>query len=149
MRALVVLAGACALVAVAACSGGKGKASLPVVTEPLGLADGTIDPWITLGPMPEARANFFATQANGWLVAIGGNHSQGGTFVDSDAVHIARLENGGELGDWKLAGHTPSPVIECTVASDGTHLILIDGIYDDASKGGHVFVASLADDGTL
>jgi hypothetical protein len=112
-------------------------------------ANGTVGPWQTLAPMPAARANFCATVANGFVVAIGGNFPDEGGFTKLDAVHVARYHDDGTLDAWQLAGHAPSPVTECTLAASMSTLYLVDGIYDDTSKEGIVFSTNLASDGTL
>ncbi|HVO31074.1 MAG TPA: kelch repeat-containing protein, partial [bacterium] len=134
--------------AIAAC-GGKSSTPLGSVTEPLGVADGTVDAWRALAPMPVPRANHCAAVANGWLVVVGGNHSAGGSFVSTDEIDIARLENGGAIGGWRVAGKAPSPVTECTLAASNGRLWLLDGFYDDTSKQGTVWTATLSPSGAL
>ncbi len=112
-------------------------------------ANGTLGAWQTLAPMPTARANFCAAVVGSYVVAIGGNLPGDGGFTKLDAVHVARFHADGSLDPWQLAGHTPSPVTECTATGDATTLYLLDGIYDDASIEGQLFTATLAADGTL
>jgi len=112
-------------------------------------ANGTLGGWQTLAPMPTARANFCAAVVGSYVVAIGGNLPSDGGFTKLDAVHVARFHDDGSLDPWQLAGHTPSPVTECTATGDGATLYLLDGIYDDTSLEGHLFTAELAADGTL
>lgn len=112
-------------------------------------ANGTLGLWQTLAPMPNARANFCATVAGGFVVAIGGNYPADGGFTKLDAVHVARFHDDGSLDPWQLAGHAPSGVTECTVAASGSTIYLLDGLYDDTSKEGVLFTADLAADGTL
>jgi serine/threonine-protein kinase PknK len=112
-------------------------------------ANGTLGLWQTLAPMPSARANFCATVAGGFVVAVGGNYPDDGGFTKLDAVHVARFHDDGSLDPWQLAGHAPSPVTECTVAASGSTIYLLDGLYDDTSKEGILFTADLAGDGTL
>src|SRR5690606_34324094 len=40
-------------------------------------------------------------------------------------------------------------VYVCTAASDGADVYVVDGIYDDEALAGHVFRATVGDDGTL
>ena len=112
-------------------------------------ANGTVGAWQTLAPMPHMRANFCATVVGEFVVAIGGNYPADGGFTKLDEIDVARFHEGGSLDAWQVAGHTPSPVSECTAGANGNTLYVIDGIYDDASKQGHVFSADLASDGTL
>lgn len=112
-------------------------------------ANGTVGAWQTLATMPHARANFCATVVGEFVVAIGGNYPADGNFTKLDEIDVARFHADGSLDAWQVAGHTPSPVTECTAAAIGNTLYVIDGIYDDPSKEGHVFSADLGTDGTL
>jgi Kelch motif len=115
------------------------------------LANGTLGSWQTLSPMPIPRANHCAVAANGYLVVLGGNSEPDGSsmFVNTDAVNVAALNADGSLGPWSQAGTTPSPVDSCTVAANGSTIILVDGIYDDMSKMGTSFSAELSASGKL
>jgi hypothetical protein len=129
--------------------GSKGDAAFDS-GPPLGRANGTIGAWQSLTSMPLPRANHCSVAANGYLVVIGGNYApEAGTFVDIDAIDVARLNADGSLGAWSQAGTTPSPVIECTVAASGDTLYLVDGLYDDMADQGHAFSATLSADGKL
>lgn len=112
-------------------------------------ANGTLGAWQTLAPLPHERANFCATVVGSYVVAIGGNYPSDAGFTKLDEIAVARFHDDGSLDAWKVAGHMPSPVTECTAGASGDTLYVIDGIYDDASKEGHVFTADLASDGTL
>lgn len=112
-------------------------------------ANGTVGSWQTLAPMPNARANFCATVVGSFVVVIGGNYPDDGGFTKLDTIHVARFHDDGSLDAWQVAGHAPSPVTECTAAGVGDSLYILDGIYDDTSKEGEVFVATLADQGSL
>jgi hypothetical protein len=116
-------------------------------------ANGTLGPWQTLTPMPQARANHCSVAAGGYLVVIGGNYEPdgGSSFISLDAVHVAPLRADGSLvpGPWTQAGTTPSPVNGCTATASGSTIYLIDGIYDDMADQGHVFSAELSSSGTL
>lgn len=112
-------------------------------------ANGTVGAWQTLGAMPHARANFCATVVGEFVVAIGGNYPDEGGFTKLDEIDVARFHADGSLDAWQVAGHAPSPVTECTAGANGKTLYVIDGIYDDAAKQGHVFSADLASDGTF
>jgi len=114
-------------------------------------ANGTVGAWQTLGAMPHARANFCATVVGEFIVVIGGNYPDDGGFTKLDEIDVARFHADGSLDAWKVAGHAPSPVTECTAGASASTstLYLIDGIYDDASKQGHVFSADIASDGTF
>jgi hypothetical protein len=113
-------------------------------------ANGTVGAWQTLAPLPHARANFCATVVGEFIVAIGGNYPADGNFTKLDEIDVARFHADGSLDAWQVAGHAPSPVTECTAGgSSGNTLYIIDGIYDDSAKAGHVFTADLASDGTL
>lgn len=112
-------------------------------------ANGTVGAWQTLAPMPNARANFCAAVVGSFVVVIGGNFPSDGGFTKLDDITVARFHDDGSLDPWQLAGHAPSPVTECTATALNNTLFLMDGIYDDASKEGQVFVANLSDQGTL
>jgi hypothetical protein len=114
-------------------------------------ANGTVGAWQTLAPMPHARANFCATAVDGFVVVVGGNYPDEGGFTKLDEIDAAEVHADGSLGAWQVVGHAPSPVTECTVGAttddvEPKTLYLIDGIYDDASKQGHVFSASFGHD---
>jgi hypothetical protein len=112
-------------------------------------ANGTVGAWQTLAPLPHARANFCATVVGEFVVTIGGNYPSDAGFTKLDEIDVARFHADGSLDAWQVAGHAPSPVTECTAGASGSTLYVIDGIYDDAAKQGHVFSADLASDGTL
>jgi hypothetical protein len=114
-------------------------------------ANGTLGEWQTLPELPTPRGNHCAVAARGWLVVIGGNYKPKGSadFVTTDEIHAAKLEADGSIGEWKLAGKTPSPVSSCTAATDGESIYLVDGIYDDEAAGKSVHVARIGEDGQL
>jgi hypothetical protein len=114
-------------------------------------ANGTAGSWSTLAPMPLPRANHCSVAASGYLVILGGNYMpDGGTgFVNTDAVHVAALHSDGSLGAWAQAGTTPSPVNSCTATASGSTIYLLDGIYDDMTKGQQVWSADLSSAGVL
>lgn len=112
-------------------------------------ANGTVGAWQTLAPLPHARANFCATVVGSYVVAVGGNYPDEGGFTKLDEIDVARFHDDGTLDPWQVAGHAPSPVTECTAAGSADVLYLVDGIYDDTSKQGHAFTATLQADGTF
>lgn len=128
-------------------------ALLPVVAcatnSPTATATGALGAWQAGPPLPTARANHCSAAIGDWIVVIGGNHQAGSELVKTDEIHAAKLAPDGTLGPWQLAGHTPSPVSECTATAGGNKLYLIDGLYDTATDNGHVFVADLDDAGQL
>jgi hypothetical protein len=115
------------------------------------MANGTSASWATLTPMPIARANHCSAVLGGTLLVIGGNTKPAGStdFVTTDVVHAADLQSDGTLGPWRIAGHTPSPVIGCTAAVNGNELLVIGGLFDQESDGGAVWSATLGPDGML
>lgn len=145
---LIALVPAFAAIA-AACSGGSG--ALSHVTEPIGTSDGTLGAWRALHAMPEPRANHCAVAVNGWLLVIGGNYLPAGqsSFVSSDEVLGAPLENGGALGHWRVLGHLPSAVVQCTAAVDGDAVVILDGLWDDATDERKLWRATVGADGTI
>jgi hypothetical protein len=106
-------------------------------------ATGTIGTWVAGPPLPTPRANHCSVAIDSWILAIGGNHADGTDFVKTDEIAAAELGADGTLGPWQVAGHTPSPVSECTATADGRTLYIIDGIYDDPTDGGQIFSADL------
>lgn len=104
------------------------------------VATGELEAWTTGPALPTARANHCSAAIGDWVLAIGGNRKQGDGFVKSDEIHAARLVDGA-LGAWQLAGHTASPVTECSATTDGARLYVIDGIYDVETDGRQVFAA--------
>jgi len=116
---------------------------------PTAVATGELGDWQPGPPLPTPRANHCSAAIDDWILVIGGNHQSGSDFVKTDEIHAAQLAPDGTLGPWQLAGHTPSPVSECTATSDGRRLYLIDGLYDTASDNGHVFTADLDATGHL
>ena len=147
MRAWLVLA--CIACSSAAPAPSDGGAQVPDAGVPR--ANGTIASWRTLAAMPEPRANHCSAVAAGHLLVFGGNHRPdgGADFVVTDAVHSARVLDGGGLGPWKLAGRMPSAASECTVAADGARVIVVDAIYARTSDGGKVIAATVDGDGLL
>ena len=128
-----------------------GEAQADADAAALGHANGSLGPWQTLTPLPLPRANHCSVAAAGYLVVIGGNYEPdgGSSFVDIDAVHVAALHADGSLGAWSQAGTTPSPVSGCTAAASGDTIYLVDGIYDDTTKQGQAFSATLSSAGVL
>jgi hypothetical protein len=128
-------------------------ALLPLViactSTPTATATGELGAWQAGPPLPIPRANHCSAAIDSWLLVIGGNHQSGSDFVKTDEIDAAELAPDGTLGPWQVAGHTPSPVSECTATADGKHLYIIDGLYDDASDNGHVYTADLDASGHL
>ncbi len=112
-------------------------------------ANGTLGPWQSLTAMPVPRANHCSVTASGYLVVIGGNYESDGSFVDLDAVHVAKLSADGSIGTWSQAGTAPSPVSGCTATASGSTIYLVDGIYDDTSDQGQAYSAELSPTGEL
>jgi hypothetical protein len=113
-------------------------------------ANGTMGAWQALAPMPTPRANHCSVTIGKWLLVIGGNHrGDDGSFHSTDEIHAARIQSDGTLGAWTLAGHTPSPVFECVATKRGSTLYVLDGIYDDPSKGAQVWSADFGSSGAL
>lgn len=139
-----------AALACASCGSAQDVTAVPP-PPPVHVANGTVTAWQTLDPLPVPRANHCAVAANGYLVVVGGNYKPAGAteFVTTADVHVAKIEEGGALGPWQLAGKTPSPVYVCTATSDGADVYVVDGIYDDEALAGHVFRATVSEDGTL
>lgn len=150
------LAGAVVVVAVAGgCGSSEGAtavpAQAPAVEVPATKATGALTAWTTLPKMPVARGNHCSVVANGHLVVLGGNYKPKGAkdFVTLAEVHVAKLDGGGGVGEWRLAGKLPAPVASCTAATDGKDLYVVDGIYEGESGAKGVLRATLADDGSL
>lgn len=104
--------------------------------------------------MPFPRANFCAVATNGYLVVIGGNYSkdptaQNPTFTNLDEIDTAKINADGSLGQWIVAGTTPSPVNSCTAAALRDGIFLLDGIYDDPTVGGKLYAAKLDSSGKI
>ncbi len=112
---------------------------------PVSVATGQLEAWTPAPALPTPRANHCSAAIGDWVVVIGGNYKQAnGEFTKTDEVHAAKLENG-VLGAWQLAGHTASPVTECSATSDGTRLFVIDGIYDREADGRQIFAGAFDD----
>ena len=116
--------------------------------EPTKVATGELEAWTAATALPTPRANHCSAAIGDWVVVIGGNYKQAnGEFTKTDEIHAAKLTDGA-LGAWQLAGHTASPVTECSATSDGEQLFVIDGIYDREQDGRQVFTGTFAE-GTL
>lgn len=140
MRRLPILA----LLLLSACADEDGP--------PPPVANGTLGPWIPGPPMPVARANHASAVLGGDLVVLGGNRREAPgapTFVRTDLVHAAMINEDGSLGAWREVARLPSPVSELAAAASDDTLYAIDGIYDDETKGGQVWAATRAADGTF
>jgi len=109
-------------------------------------ANGSLGAWQTLAPMPVTRANFCAVVMGRAILVIGGNYPAEGGFAVLDEIDVAVAADDGTIGSWRVAGKAPSPVTQCTVAAGGGQVFLMDGIYEDTTKGALVFRASF--DGT-
>jgi hypothetical protein len=120
---------------------------LPLVactsSSPSDVATGELGAWQAALPLPTPRANHCSAVIDDWVLVIGGNYQQDGSFVKTDEIHAAQLGADGTLGPWQLAGRTASPVTECEATSDGHHLYIIDGIYDREEDGRQVWTAEL------
>jgi hypothetical protein len=154
VRPLLYRFSALAPLAFVACTSGSSAPPAPIDASvdaaPSAHANGTVEPWSTLAPMPVPRANHCSVTASGYLVVIGGNYgNEDGGFTNTNAVDVALLHADGSLGPWTQAGTTPSPVNSCTATAKGSTIYIVDGIYDDMSKSGQVFAASLSTGGML
>ena len=127
-----------ALLLVAACS-----------TTPTRAATGELGTWQAGPALPTPRANHCSAAIDNWILVIGGNYESSGTFVKTDEIHAAQLAADGTLGPWQLAGHTPSPVSECTATASGHRLYIIDGLYDTDTDSRKVYTADLDAHGML
>jgi hypothetical protein len=116
---------------------------------PTSHATGELGTWEAGPALPTARANHCSAAIDDWVLVIGGNHQDGADFVKTDEIHAAQLAPDGTLGPWQLAGHTPSPVSECTATADGHRLYVIDGLYDNDADARQVFTADLDATGHL
>lgn len=113
---------------------------------PTTLATGELDTWVAGPSLPTPRANHCSAVVGDQVFVIGGNRRlPDGSFAKTDEIHAARLGGDGVLGAWQLAGHTPSPVTECTATGDGERLFVIDGLYDDEGDGRQVLAAPVTD----
>ena len=117
------------LIFAGACSGGGSS------------ADGQLDAWQQAAPLPVARANHCSAVIGDTVFVIGGNTKVGANFVKTDTIHAGKVAADGTI-TWTLAGHTPSPVSECTAVADGNRLFLIDGLYDIEADARGVFTAT-------
>ena len=113
------------------------------------VATGEVAAWQTAPALPVARANHCSAAIADWVLVIGGNRASGADFVKTDEIDAAQVAADGTLGPWQVAGHLPSPVSECNATSDGQHLYVIDGLYDDMAQDGKVFTADLDATGLL
>ncbi len=112
-------------------------------------ATGKVGAWQTGPALPVARANHCSAAIDNWVLAIGGNRASGDSFVSTDEIDAAQMGSDGTLGAWQVAGHLPSPASECDATSDGDHLYVIDGLYDDMTQDGKIFTADLDATGML
>lgn len=112
-------------------------------------ATGQLGAWQPGPALPVARANHCSAAIDDWVLVIGGNRASGSAFVSTDEIDAAQVADDGTVGPWQVAGHLPSPVSECDATSDGAHLYVIDGLYDDATQDGKIFTADLDATGTL
>jgi hypothetical protein len=148
--AMVIAAGA-----FQACSSSSSSSATSVIDAgPTTAANGAVGAWSTAPAMPFPRANFCAVATNGFLVVIGGNYSQdptaqNPTFTNLDEVDTAKINADGSLGQWIVAGKTPSPVNSCTSAALRDQIYLLDGIYDDQTAGGKLYAAQIDSSGKL
>ena len=116
---------------------------------PPDVATGDVASWATGPDLPVPRANHCSAAIGDWVLVIGGNHAEGSGFAKTDEIDAAELGADGALGPWQVAGHTASPVSECTATSDGSRLYVIDGLYDTDTDNGQVFTADLDPTGHL
>jgi hypothetical protein len=116
-----------------------------------GKADGMLEPWDTVTPLPIPRANHCAAALHGRLVVAGGNYKpDGGTdFVTLDDVQAVTVAADGTLGSWEVIGHLPSPGISCVLAAQGDTLVLLGGLFTDNTQDGNVWTATLQGNGML
>jgi hypothetical protein len=116
-----------------------------------GKADGMLEAWATVTPLPVARANHCAVALQGRLVVAGGNYKpDGGTdFVTLGDVQAATVAPDGTLGNWQVIGNLPSPGISCVLAAQGDTLVLLGGLFTDSTQDGNVWTATLQGNGML
>ncbi|HUS28693.1 MAG TPA: kelch repeat-containing protein, partial [Kofleriaceae bacterium] len=113
------------------------------------VATGELGEWHVAAAMPTPRANHCSAAIGDWVLVIGGNYMASDGFVKTDEIHAAKLSPDGTLGNWQLAGRTPSPVTECNATSDADSLFIVDGIYDREEDSRKVWTATLDDSGML
>lgn len=125
----------------------------PVVSDAPGTgaqANGQLGTWQTATALPVARANHCSVAIDNWVLAIGGNRSDGsGGFVNTDEIDAAQVSADGTVGAWQVAGHLPSPGSQSTCVTDGHTLYVIDGIFDDQTVGGQVWASAWSSTGQL
>jgi hypothetical protein len=130
------------LVLLAGCGNGSHASAAGADGPPATAANGSLGTWQTLPPMPVTRANFCAVVVGRALLVVGGNYPSEGGFAVLDEIDLAVANDDGTLGGWTVAGKAPSPVTQCTVAAGGGQVFLMDGIYQDDTKGGRVYTAT-------
>jgi hypothetical protein len=132
-------------------SPGPGPGADPGPPKPTTRANGAVTAWKTLDPMPVPRANHCMTYASGHVVVVGGNYKPKGStaFKSIAEVHVAKANDDGTLGAWRVAGTLPSAVNSCTAASDGKRVLVLDGIFDRDADAKKVWSATLEVDGAL
>jgi len=108
------------------------------------VANGHLDPWQMMAPLPVARANHCIASLDNTVFVIGGNTKVGADFVKTDDIHAGTVALDGTV-TWRLVGKTPSPVTECSATmvptADGGLLYILDGLYDNEAHARQVFTA--------
>src|SRR5688500_16241860 len=112
--------------ALAACGAGK-------TAFVSGTANGTLGSWSATTSLPHGLANHCAVTIGDRVVVAGGNWKPGDAFEDVDEIWAAPVKDDGTLGAWELVGSLPSAASAVTCAADGKRLIVLGGLWANAS----------------
>src|SRR5688500_7566893 len=123
------------LLAGCSANGSSGGAFTP------GTADGLLADDRETTPLPHVLANHCAAVVGDRVVGAGGNWTPADAFVSVDEVWAATAGDDGELGAWDLVASLPSAASGVTCVADGSRLIVLGGLWENAAHQSKVWAA--------
>lgn len=109
------------------------------------LADGSLGPWVTQKPLPEAVYTHAAV-SNGTLYVLGGVVNGGNDIQNT--VYFAKINADGTLADWAATSALPAPVSNHgAIVANGR--VIVMGGWNGAAPTAEVAWASVQESGAL
>ena len=109
---------------------------------------GSLGPWTTEIPLPQAMGESGAAVANGYIYVVGG-HAVSGSGGGRATVYAALIGTGGALGAWKSLTPLPQARWDVGVIAVGGYLWAIGGYNSAARATATVYRALLQTNGSI
>ena len=122
----------------------NGQANISNVYSAMIQADGSLSPWITQRPLPDAVYAYEV--ANGMLYVLGGAVNSGTTVQNK--VYYSTINADGTLGVWNQTTPLPQPLSNGGAVAAGGRVFMMGG-WTGTSATSSVYTAPVAGDGSL